>query len=208
MELIIFIISFVIFTISFKFISQKLNWKLSWLLPITLGFTVAILLTTSISIFLEKKHAPLTKEVVINDKKIVEDFDTSNMTDKDAYIFAQQLFFKITDDSEYVEQAYKNNDLNKLNRYIKEWDEFAHTPFSKVEMQKPNGLPYFPNTPLMDHYVKCDTAFMDLNLMANAYYYYLRDKTESLEKIKIKQEQKFRNSKAECEKIISSQNLN
>lgn len=208
MELIIFIISFVIFAIAFKFISQKLKWKLSWLLPIVLGFAGAAVLTISTSIFLEKDSSPLPNETVINGKKIVEDFDTSNMTNKDAHIFAQQLYYKIIDDSQYAEQAYKNNDLNKLNGYIKEWDEFAHTPFSKVEMQKPNGLPYFPNTPLMDPYVKCDTAFMDLNLMVNAYYYYLRDKTEPLEKIKVKQEQQFKKSKAECEKVISSQKLN
>lgn len=206
MELIIFILSLVIFTILFKFIGKKLNLKLSWLLPLVLGFTVAIILSVSAGIYFKNSdlvQSQHSNEVVINGKKIVENSDTKDMTEKDAYTFAQQLALKISDDSEYVEKAYKNNDIDKLNSYIKEWSDFANTPFSKVEMQNSNGLPYFPNTPLMSPYIKCDTAFIDLNLMTNAYYRYLKYKTEPLEKIKAKQQAQFQKSKLECEKIIA-----
>uniref|UniRef100_UPI0015D447D5 hypothetical protein n=1 Tax=Acinetobacter sp. YH01022 TaxID=2601036 RepID=UPI0015D447D5 len=104
MELIIFFFTLGFSSVLIKLFSNKMGWKVSWLLPIVLGFVIAILTTIFLSINQNKEQVKsdtiptktesvttATSEPVLN-----EDLTkTEDLTETEAYEFAQELFKKI-----------------------------------------------------------------------------------------------------------------
>lgn len=214
MELIIFFFTLGFSSVLIKLFSNKMGWKVSWLLPIILGFLIAILLTIFFSLNQNKVQVrnnsiPVVEDPIITTK---ESQSTSNgdltksedLTDVEAYNFAQELFKKIDDDEQFLKDAFELKEYNTLSKYVSsDWIEYTDQPHRYYpKAQVSYGSKYFPESDTVSPYTACDTAFRDLYLYANAMQDLIREDTATLRKILRQEENDYYKSKARCKKRV------
>lgn len=191
-----------------------MGWKVSWLLPIVLGFVIAILTTVFFSLNHDKEQVKsdaistqaepettiATSEPVLNEDLI----KTEDLTEIEAYEFAQELFKKIEDDEKFLKDAFELKEYNTLSKYVlTDWPEYTDRPHSYYpKAQVTYGSKYFPESDAVSPYTSCDTAFRDLYIYASAMQHLIREDTATFRKI-LRQEQKdYSKSKSRCKKRV------
>lgn len=213
MELIIFFFTLGFSSVLIKLFSNKMGWKVSWLLPIVLGFVIAILTTIFLSINQNKEQVKsdtiptktesvttATSEPVLN-----EDLTkTEDLTETEAYEFAQELFKKIEGDEKFLRDAFELKEYNTLSKYVlTDWPEYVNRPhrfYPKAQVSY--GYKYFPSGDTVSPYTPCDTALIDLNLYAGAMQHLIREDTATMRKILRQEEEDYLKSKARCKKRV------
>lgn len=214
MELIIFFFTLGFSSVLLKLLSNKMGWKVSWLLPIVLGFVIAVIATVWISMENDQETAKASTPPVstAQEPSVAEPKETvaaaasepdssEDLTEKEAYEFAQDLFKKIEDDEKFVKDAFELKEENTLFKYVvTDWPEYVNKPHRFYpKAQVIHGYKYFPSGEAVSPYTPCDTALLDLNLYASAMQHLIREDTATLRKILRQEEEDYLKSKARCE---------
>ena len=203
MELIIFFFALVLSSVIIKLFSNKMGWKVSWLLPVVLGFVIAVLITVFFS--MNQKQIQVTEDTVqvtadpINTvpSKSTVNADLSNV---EAYEFAQELYKKIESDEKFLEDAFELKEYNTLSKYVSnDWPEYTERPHRFYpKAQVTYSSKYFPEGKSVAPYTACDTAFRDLYLYASAMEKLLRDDTATNRQTYRTRKENYLKSKARC----------
>ena len=208
MELIIFFFALGLSSVMIKLFSYKMGWNVSWLLPIVLGLVIAVLITAFFSI--NQKKIQVTEDTVqvsADPINTVPSKSTLNedLSDVEAYEFAQELYKKIESDEKFLEDAFELKEEQTLDHYVvNDWFEFANRPhrFSPRALAQ-YGNVYFPDGDVMKPYFVCDTAFRDLNIYAGAMERAVNQDSAINRKILRQEQADFLKSKELCSKRIS-----
>lgn len=190
-----------------------MGWNVSWLLPIVLGFVIAILTTIFLSINQNKKQVrsdaiPTKAEPVTTatSEPVLNEYLTKgeDLTETEAYNFAQELFKKIEEDEKFLKDAFELKEYNTLSKYVStDWLEYTDQPHRYYPKAQVNyGSKYFPEGDAVSPYTACDTAFRDLYLYASAMQNLVHDDTAILRKILRQEENDYLKSKARCKERV------
>ena len=124
MEIIIFFFTLVFSSGLVKFFSKKIGWNVSWLLPIVLGFVIAVLATVFFSMSQKKIQVTEdTVQVTANPINTVAHKSALNeeLSNFEAYEFAQELYKKIESDEKFIEDAFELKEYNTLTTTKVRW---------------------------------------------------------------------------------------
>lgn len=199
MELFIFFFTFILSAIFLKLLSNKLNWKFSWLLPAVMGFVIATIVILSISLQADQKlQSQPDPSLNINNQP-------GELTENEAYNFAQDLYKKIEDDEKFLEDAFELKEYDTISKYVlTDWPEYANRPhrfYPKAPVSY--GHKYFPESDTVAPYTACDTAFIDLSILAGSMMRLVQEDTATLRKIYRMEHEDFLKSKAQCKERVN-----
>ncbi|EHU3413510.1 hypothetical protein AXE46_RS08095 [Acinetobacter baumannii] len=129
--------------------------------------------------------------------------EQKELSPDEAKRFATGLLKKINDDEKLIRDAYELKEEKTLEKYVlNDWNSYVQKPFSEVEEKMGYGHLYFPSSAVMYPYTSCDTAFTDLNLLANALYQQVREDTATMRKIVRQEDADYLKSKNKCEERV------
>lgn len=114
------------------------------------------------------------------------------LTPENSREFATRILKKIIDDEKVILQAFDLKETQKLEQYFYDIQSFIF-PYSNEPTKS-----YWPDSNLLDPYIKCDTALRDLQIYSNALFHQLRSDTPTSRKIVRQEQEDFENSKMEC----------
>lgn len=114
------------------------------------------------------------------------------LTPENSRVFATRILKKIIDDEKVILQAFELKEPQKLEQYFYDVQSFMF-PYSDEPTKS-----YWPDSNLLDPYIKCDTALRDLQIYSNALFLQLRSDNPTSRKIVRQEKEDFENSKIEC----------
>ena len=207
MEIIIFFFTLVFSSGLIKFFSKKIGWNVSWLLPIVLGFVIAVLATVFFSMSQKKIQVTEdTVQVTANPINTVAHKSALNeeLSNFEAYEFAQELYKKIESDEKFIEDAFELKEYNTLSKYVStDWIEYTEQPHRFYpKAQVTYGSKYFPEGKSVAPYTACDTAFRDLYIYASAMQHLILEDTATFRKILRQEQEDYLKSKSRCKKRV------
>lgn len=128
----------------------------------------------------------------------------NNITPAEAKAFAADLLKKITDDEQFVEDAYKLGEYETLKKYtLNDVPEYMKTPYSEVEAKVPFRSPYFPYSDVMSPYTSCDTALTKLAHLSSILADLVREDTADRRKLMRQEKQKYIEARDKCKKRVN-----
>lgn len=128
----------------------------------------------------------------------------NNITPAEAKAFAANLLKKITDDEQFVEDAYKLGEYETLKKYtLNDVPEYMKTPYSEVEAKVPFRSPYFPYSDVMSPYTSCDTALTKLAHLSSILADLVREDTADRRKLMRQEKQKYIEARDKCKKRVN-----
>lgn len=128
----------------------------------------------------------------------------NNITPAEAKAFAADLLKKITDDEQFVEDAYKLGEYETLKKYtLNDVPEYMKTPYSEVEAKVPFRSPYFPYSDVMSPYTSCDTALTKLAHLSSILADLVREDTADRRKLMRQEKQKYIEARDKCKERVN-----
>lgn len=133
------------------------------------------------------------KSITSTQKQESNAFESSAaLTPEKAKEFAVSLVEKIKEDEKFILDAFELKETEMLGQYFYDIQSFMF-PYSNEPTKS-----YWPDSNLLDPYIKCDTALRDLQIYSNALFHQLRSDTPTSRKIVRQEKEDFENSKMEC----------
>lgn len=140
----------------------------------------------------------LDKGITNAQKKESIVFESSTIkTPEKAKEFAISLSEKIQEDEKFILDAFELKETERLGQYFYDIQTFMF-PDSNDPTKS-----YWPDTNLLDPYLKCDTALRDLQIYSNALFNQLRNDTSTARKIVRQEKEDFEKSKMKCNNRVN-----
>lgn len=126
-------------------------------------------------------------------------------TEDEAFVFAHDLFVIIENDEKLLKEAFEKKDYDYIAKYNHmDMIEYARDVYlNQLQVKGIHEYPYFPNSENLAPYLVCDTAFNSLYKYAVTMNFYIRDHTETLKQIMLKQRDEFESDKSKCERRVN-----